>query len=89
MTQFEIFSVIISIVGLVILIIGFWIKNKTDVAQIQAQLIGLQNELKEHKQEDALRYEQMRTENRQDHGKLFDKIENIFKELRKWYSMHS
>jgi len=83
MTQFEIFSVIISIVGLVILIIGFWIKNKTDVAQIQAQLIGLQNELKEHKQEDALRYEQMRTENRQDHGKLFDKIENIFKELRK------
>lgn len=77
MTQFEIFSIVISIIGLLVLIIGFWIKSKVDIAQVQAQYSSLQNELKEHKQEDNFRYDQMRKENREDHRLLFEKIDKL------------
>jgi len=77
MTQFEIFSIVISLLGLLILIIGFWIKSKVDIASIQAQQTSLQNELKEHKMDDNTRYDQMRTENREDHRLLFEKIDKL------------
>lgn len=79
MTPFEVFSTAISILGLLVLIIGFWIKSKVDIAQIQAQYSSLQNELKEHKQEDNFRYDQMRKENREDHQLLFKKIDDLIK----------
>ena len=77
MSLYENFSSVISLLGLLVLIIGFWIKSKIDIAQVQANQISLQNELKEHKQEDNQRYDQMRTENREDHRLLFEKFDKL------------
>lgn len=84
MTPFEIVSTIVAILGLAVLILKVWIKSQTDIAAIKVEITATNNrqqniesDLKQHKIEDNFRYEQMRKENREDHGKLFEKIDTL------------
>jgi hypothetical protein len=84
MTNGEIIMAVIAIIGLVFGIVKVWIQSQTDIAQIKVQLTAISdrltksdNDLKTHKDEDNVRYEQMRKENREDHGKLFEKIDKL------------
>ena len=84
MTTGEIVMAILTTIGLVLGIIKVWTQSQTDIAQIKVHITALSdriaksdNDLKTHKDEDNLRYEQMRIENREDHGKLFEKIDKL------------
>ncbi|HNX11607.1 MAG TPA: hypothetical protein PKH68_01335 [Paludibacteraceae bacterium] len=84
MSPFEIVSTIVAILGLAVLILKVWIKSQTDIAAIKVEINAtnnrqknMENDLKQHKLDDNFRYEQMRKENREDHGKLFEKIDKI------------
>lgn len=81
MSNGEIVLASIAFIGLVLGILKVWIQSQTDIAQIKAKQSYIENELKQHKQDDNLRYEQMRTENREDHQIMFRKIDK-FLELK-------
>lgn len=81
MSTGEIVIAVLTVISIILAILKVWIQSQTDFAKLQTQHLSLQNELREHKQEDSERYERMRKENREDHGKLFDKIDEIKRKL--------
>ncbi|MBV5348912.1 hypothetical protein JZU61_04550 [bacterium] len=88
MSNGEMVIAILTTIGLILGILKVWIQSQTDIAKVQTQIMNLQerntdtkNDLEKHKVDDQIRYEQMRRENREDHGKLFDKIDDLKKAL--------
>lgn len=86
MSTGEIVIAVLTTIGLVLGILKVWIGSQTELAKVQTQIISIkeqqsktESDLKQHKEDDNLRYEQMRKENREDHGKLFDKIDSLKK----------
>ncbi len=81
MSTGEIVIAVLTTIGLVLGILKVWIQSQTELAQIKVSLTNMENDLKQHKNDDNFRYEQMRKENREDHGKLFDKIDKIVSKI--------
>lgn len=79
MSTGEIVIAVLTTIGLVLGILKVWIQSQTEIAQIKIGLANMEKEFNQHKVDDAQRYEMMRKENREDHGKLFDKIDNLMK----------
>ena len=73
MTPFQIISIIISLFALAGGIITVYIKMKTDVAKLQVEMLELRNLITINDK----KTETIRKENRDDHKKMFDKIDKV------------
>lgn len=86
MTKGEMVIAVLTAIGIVLGLLKVWIQSQTDLAKIQIQITAVNQrcdksdqDFKEHKTEDNKKYELMRKENREDHGKIFDKIDELIK----------
>jgi hypothetical protein len=73
MTLFQIFSVIISAIGLLSAIIGVYVKLKIDLTRIDVQIRGLEREIDEQKSSLA----NIECINRDDHREIIKKIDML------------
>lgn len=81
MTLFQIFSVVISAIGLLTAIIGVYVRLKIDLTRIDVQIRGLEKDITS--QQTAL--SNIECVNREDHKEIIKKIDTL---LTKKFSDH-
>ena len=78
----------ITIGGIVVVnggvLIAFFMNMNVRIAEINARYISLQKEITEHKEDNKTTFTEIKTllsenkkDNREDHGKLFDKLDTV------------
>jgi len=84
MTTYEIISVAIALLGLVIVIFKVWSKTQTDIAMINIEIANMKKDnakqdkdFADHKADNDKRFSQMHVDNREDFKKVFARLDFI------------
>lgn len=79
MTTFQIIMVIISLITIAGGLIALYVSNQTDVTKIKVEMLELRNLINVNTRD----IETIRKENREDHGLMFSKMDDIKEDHRK------